>query len=647
MPTNFLKCLVIVLVILVLLDSCCGGKIVKTKKRKVNKKSDLIRRINTGGNLFRNDTSVEQGRGFASSILSLGRVFNFFPVGGERECKPATDTIARAGICLNPYDCRQRDGRASGDCAHGLGVCCVFEVTCGGKIENNLTYFMSPGFPEAWSGDRDCGITVHKTHAGIMQLRIDFIQFTIGQPNRTTGECDEDAMILGEGASNFTICGQNYGQHLYYTLSSGSEKREAGELADTKTTRLTIRTRGSEMPRLWLMRMAQMPLANSAPHDCLQYHTENNGTIKTFNYAYNGRHLSGHEYRACVRRNTGFCSVRYTPCDSRSFRIGGGNGGLTGGSAFYYGTAGSNGPSAGFNGTNSSSIGDVTMAPSEPDVDNEAQPSEPSVTGGQMGQPAQPAQPPGIVDDSPMIDEGMMPADGPGIQDDEMEGSGADPNVAPSITPAPQASPGILAMTGRSRSDVAHLEENLKSLAESWSRNNRRIRPERSQEGKEEDEDRWEESDRKFDRNSKWSQKKKNKNAIKSNNDQGKTWKWNRWSPYAQHYSKEDDRLRYNGYGKYGSGLGGRYGRQRCRDRITIPCENEYFVSSSSFVPGVCDPHHCGDSFCPGVAFDQCRVETSISPFAVSVHFAHPTPKRSPEENIGACLRYSQLPCDS
>lgn len=46
------------------------------------------------------------------------------------------------------------------------------------------------------------------------------------------------------------------------------------------------------------------------------------GTIMTFNFAINGRHLAGQEYRACIRRNVGFCAVRYMPCDSRSFRIG-------------------------------------------------------------------------------------------------------------------------------------------------------------------------------------------------------------------------------------------------------------------------------------------------------------------------------------
>lgn len=62
---------------------------------------------------------------FSGGLFALGKVLNFFPVGGERECQPEGYNIAKAGICLNQYDCRQRDGKASGDCANGLGVCCV------------------------------------------------------------------------------------------------------------------------------------------------------------------------------------------------------------------------------------------------------------------------------------------------------------------------------------------------------------------------------------------------------------------------------------------------------------------------------------------------------------------------------------------
>lgn len=68
---------------------------------------------------------------------------------------------------------------------------------------------------------------------------------------------------------------------------------------------------------------------------------------------------------------------------------------------------------------------------------------------------------------------------------------------------------------------------------------------------------------------------------------------------------------------------------------------------SDFYNAGVCDPHHCGNTFCPGQNFKNCRVETSITPFAVSVHFGPPSIKRSPEENIGMCLRYTQLPCEN
>ncbi|XP_061719209.1 uncharacterized protein LOC133526552 isoform X1 [Cydia pomonella] len=503
----FKKCLLFAVIFLM---CTCEGR------RKIKRKVESF--SNVSGNslkrIVRNSSDIETSRGFfpPGGLFTLGKVLNFFPVGGERECQPSGYKTARAGICLNPYDCRQRDGQSAGDCAHGLGVCCVFEISCGGVVQNNLTYFISPGFPELWTGEKDCNITVEKTHAGIMQLRIDFVHFTIGQPNRRTGECDEDVMIVGEGDNEFRICGQNHGQHIYYTLPTGSEKRDSDdELPSSAVTKITVRMRGTDMPRLWLLRLAQMPLAHSAPHDCRQYYTGNNGTIRTFNYAVNGRHLANHEYRACIRRNSGTCSVRYTPCDNRSFRIGG-----------------------------AEQLDDV-------------------------------------------VEDEMMPVNEVQPQEDEMEGSGADPQIAPAVpaTPAPSMASRIWSY-----------------IWPSWL----------------------------------W---------------QARTLSWH-WSPYAQHYSlPEDDKIRYTGYGTFGEGLKGGYGRLRCKDRITIPCENEYFVSSSILMSGVCDPHHCGSSFCPNRSPRDCHVDTSITPFAVSVHFGPPSLKLNPEENIGACLRYTQVPCDA
>lgn len=82
-----------------------------------------------------------------------------------------------------------------------------------------------------------------------------------------------------------------------------------------------------------------------------------------------------------------------------------------------------------------------------------------------------------------------------------------------------------------------------------------------------------------------------------------------------------------------------------CWDRITLPCIVEDFIETGMGDIPTCIPVHCGSSFCqPGVS--SCKIETSVKPFHIGVHFGDGrTGKGSPEDNIGACLRYKQLPC--
>lgn len=49
---------------------------------------------------------------------------------------------------------------------------------------------------------------------------------------------------------------------------------------------------------------------------CLQYFTGSTGTITSFNYATTNRHLSDQNYDICVRRESGKCSICYTPSAS-------------------------------------------------------------------------------------------------------------------------------------------------------------------------------------------------------------------------------------------------------------------------------------------------------------------------------------------
>lgn len=82
-----------------------------------------------------------------------------------------------------------------------------------------------------------------------------------------------------------------------------------------------------------------------------------------------------------------------------------------------------------------------------------------------------------------------------------------------------------------------------------------------------------------------------------------------------------------------------------CVDRITLPCIVEDFIGVGMGDLPSCLPVHCGDSLCPG-GMSACKIETSVTPFYIGVHFGDGARnKGSPEDNIGACLRYRQLPC--
>lgn len=96
-------------------------------------------------------------------------------------------------------------------------------------------------------------------------------------------------------------------------------------------------------------------------------------------------------------------------------------------------------------------------------------------------------------------------------------------------------------------------------------------------------------------------------------------------------------------------GRGNRQGRQLytpCLDRITLPCIVEDFIGAGMGDVPSCIPIHCGNSLCHSSGGSACKIETSVTPFYLGVHFGDGKKnKGSPEDNIGACLRYKQLPC--
>ncbi|XP_044758275.1 uncharacterized protein LOC123316323 [Coccinella septempunctata] len=237
------------------------------------------------------------------------RVLNFFPVPIEEEC--LSKDGRRRGICMNTYECRIQGGSSHGKCAMGFGVCCVFTVTCNQEVINNLTYFVNPDFPDLTRSMSSCNLTVKKIDEEIAQLRLDFIHFNLGQPNRKTGVCEDDVfMMTGNENRRLKLCGFNSGQHAYFDVED-----------ITNTIEITMILNRKAVSRLWELTITQIPFSQRAPMGCLQYHQGPSGIIQTMNFADNGRHLADQDYNICIRQEEGMCSIAYEPCHEDSFKI--------------------------------------------------------------------------------------------------------------------------------------------------------------------------------------------------------------------------------------------------------------------------------------------------------------------------------------
>ncbi|CAG9773870.1 unnamed protein product [Ceutorhynchus assimilis] len=242
-------------------------------------------------------------------LSRLPRVLNFFPVPFVEECK-ANDG-RRRGICMNTYECRIQGGKSYGFCALGFGVCCVFTSTCDKQVINNITYFVNPDFPDLSKNMSSCRVKVQKIEPEVTQIRFDFVHFNLGQPNRSTGVCEEDIFrISTENATReLTLCGYNSGQHLYFDVENVD-----GIQIDMVLAKKAVQ-------RIWEVVITQIPFDQRTPPGCLQYFTGSTGVIQTMNFADNGRHLANQDYSICIRQESNMCSISYEQCSEDSFRI--------------------------------------------------------------------------------------------------------------------------------------------------------------------------------------------------------------------------------------------------------------------------------------------------------------------------------------
>lgn len=60
--------------------------------------------------------------------------------------------------------------------------------------------------------------------------------------------------------------------------------------------------------------------------------------------------------------------------------------------------------------------------------------------------------------------------------------------------------------------------------------------------------------------------------------------------------------------------------------------------------PGFCTMTHCGNSLCQE-EINPCKIESTATPFTIGVHFSANVKEQPPDDNLGMCLTYEQLPC--
>uniref|UniRef100_A0A1A9X1K5 CUB domain-containing protein n=1 Tax=Glossina brevipalpis TaxID=37001 RepID=A0A1A9X1K5_9MUSC len=243
----------------------------------------------------------------SKGFLSLFEVIKFDNI----KCNVSMGDIrSMEGVCYHEFECKSFGGIATERCADGAGVCCIFLTGCGDTTNQQIAYFESPNYPQSVQEVLICVLIIN-LRKNVQQLRLDFLTFELNRP--TDGDCLEDQFTVSGQNINFdipTICGVNTGHHIYINTDSSPD----GKIYLSFFAKVPLGA------RIFNIKISQLEARdNLAPDGCLQYYTEPEGIVKSFNYDTESAvvtnkeatYLNNLNYVICIKRSKNTCTVKY------------------------------------------------------------------------------------------------------------------------------------------------------------------------------------------------------------------------------------------------------------------------------------------------------------------------------------------------
>lgn len=213
----------------------------------------------------------------------------------------------------------------SGNCASGFGVCChVYTESCGSvSISTNNTYLRNPSYPATYptaSGATSCSYTINKMGPEVCQVRLDFQTLELGQ-TASTGACTDTLQAITSADNSVStsypaLCGSSAGHHMYLSIGA----------APTRTATITVSLASGSSTAKWnvLTRQIECNVEHMAPEGCIMYLTGVVNSWSMYGYqegATTTENLWTQDYKVCIRRESGYCSIRHTTCSATSFDL--------------------------------------------------------------------------------------------------------------------------------------------------------------------------------------------------------------------------------------------------------------------------------------------------------------------------------------